>query len=287
MTDDEMFPVHECSVLVIAGNKGGVGKTSASLNLSCAFAAAGRKVLFIDLDPQGSGTAALRGSFFMSDSGNGIGSALLLKKALNNFIVHYETGHFDCIFADAELSDFPLLCRHFACKEHLLLKALQPLRAFYDFIIIDCPPSLNDITVNALCAGDEFIVPVVCDCPSVEGLRSVLNLYADLKRKRLSAVNFMGAFRTMFDRHHPFAASVSEQLKESFGNMIFATSIPFTSRISEAPAAGRPVILYDRSSIGAKGYLSLAGEISVKIKARKRLLNDNNADSNESYRFIV
>lgn len=252
-------------VLAIANHKGGVGKTSSAINLACAFAGTRRKVLLIDLDPQGSATVSIlrrRPTSFISS-----GNALMQGTSLVPCIRNFNLARFDLLPATDDLTAFCVNMQKESRKEYRLRDALTNLRKVYDIIIIDCPPALNLLTVNALCAADELIIPCTCDYFAVEGLGSLLRLFERLKQENLSFVHFMGIVRTMYDKGETLSQKISQDLKLSFGNLIFTTIIPFTSRISEAPSLGRPVILYDKSSIGAKAYLSLAGEILTRISA--------------------
>ena len=146
--------------------------------------------------------------------------------------------------------------KNIACKE-----ALKSLRLIYDIIIIDCPPALNLLTINALCAADELVIPTTCDYFAVEGLGSLMRAFESLKRKGLSSVHLMGIVCTIYNQGEPLSQKIAKDLKSNMGQLLFNTVIPYCSQISEAPSVGKPVILYDKNAIGSKAYLSLAAEI--------------------------
>ena len=269
----------ECIVLSVANHKGGVGKTSTAINLACAFAGTRRRVLLIDLDPQGSATVSIlrkRPTGLISS-----GNALMSEASLVPCIKPYNLAKFDLVPANDDLTAFCVSCINEDGKEFRLKNALSSLRLIYDLIIIDCPPALNLLTINALCASDDLIIPTTCDYFAVDGLSSLLRLFEKLKTDGMSNVRLMGIVRTLYSLGEPLAKKISEDLKSNLGTLLFNTIIPYTSLISEAPSMGRPVILYDRSCLGSRAYLSLAGEI-LKRMEQNRLTQAPAADANDA-----
>ena len=268
----------ECIVLSVANHKGGVGKTSTAINLACAFAGTRRRVLLIDLDPQGSATVSIlrkRPTGLISS-----GNALMSEASLVPCIKPYNLAKFDLVPANDDLTAFCVSCINEEGKEFRLKNALSSLRLIYDLIIIDCPPALNLLTINALCASDDLIIPTTCDYFAVDGLSSLLRLFEKLKTDGMSNVRLMGIVRTLYSLGEPLAKKISEDLKSNLGTLLFNTIIPYTSLISEAPSMGRPVILYDRSCLGSRAYLSLAGEI-LKRMEQNRLTQAPAAEAQE------
>ena len=270
----------ECIVLSVANHKGGVGKTSTAINLACAFAGTRRRVLLIDLDPQGSATVSIlrkRPTGLISS-----GNALMSEASLVPCIKPYNLAKFDLVPANDDLTAFCVSCINEEGKEFRLKNALSSLRLIYDLIIIDCPPALNLLTINALCASDDLIIPTTCDYFAVDGLSSLLRLFEKLKTDGMSNVRLMGIVRTLYSLGEPLAKKISEDLKSNLGTLLFNTIIPYTSLISEAPSMGRPVILYDRSCLGSRAYLSLAGEILKRMEQNRLTQAPAAADANDA-----
>ncbi|MGN8852185.1 ParA family protein [Anaerobiospirillum succiniciproducens] len=270
----------ECIVLSVANHKGGVGKTSTAINLACAFAGTRRRVLLIDLDPQGSATVSIlrkRPTGLISS-----GNALMSEASLVPCIKPYNLAKFDLVPANDDLTAFCVSCINEEGKEFRLKNALSSLRLIYDLIIIDCPPALNLLTINALCASDDLIIPTTCDYFAVDGLSSLLRLFEKLKTDGMSNVRLMGIVRTLYSLGEPLAKKISEDLKSNLGTLLFNTIIPYTSLISEAPSMGRPVILYDRSCLGSRAYLSLAGEILKRMEQNRLTQAPSAADAHDA-----
>jgi len=250
-------------VLVITNQKGGVGKTTTGINLAASLVTAGRKVLLIDLDPQGNATMgsgidkrALKSTVYQ---------VLLGEAPLSAVRVRSQSGGFDLIPANRELAGAEVEMVDLAQRETRLKTALDEIRNQYDFILIDCPPALNLLTVNGLCAANAVMIPMQCEYYALEGLS---DLVQTIKKVRLSlnpALEIEGLLRTMYDPRNMLAQQVSEQLQQHFGDKVYRTVIPRNIRLAEAPSHGLPALNFDRQSKGALAYLALAGEMLSKV----------------------
>ncbi|EWH09283.1 chromosome segregation ATPase [Catenovulum agarivorans DS-2] len=254
-------------IIAIANQKGGVGKTTTAVNLAASMAATKRKVLLIDLDPQGNATM-----------GSGVDKyevaatayeLLIEEKPLDEVVEQDTSGKYHLVAANSDVTAAEIKLMECFARELKLRNALANYKNQYDFIIIDCPPSLNMLTVNAMAAADSVLVPMQCEYYALEGLTALM----DTINKLASVVNpdlaIEGILRTMYDPRNRLANDVSEQLKNHFGDKVYRTVIPRNVRLAEAPSFGSPVMYYDKSSAGARAYLALAGEMIRRAEKQK------------------
>lgn len=246
-------------VLAIANQKGGVGKTTTTVNLAASLAATKRKVLLIDLDPQGNAT--MGSGVDKSQLDKSVYELLTDRCTLPEALHRSEEGGYDLLPANADLTAAEVELLEMKMKESRLRYVLASARNDYDFILIDCPPSLNMLTVNALVAADGVLIPMQCEYYALEGLSALLNTIQRISSVFNPALEIEGLLRTMYDPRNSLTRDVSEQLTEHFGDRLYQTVIPRNVRLAEAPSHGVPVLVYDKQSRGAMAYLALAGEL--------------------------
>lgn len=246
-------------IFAITNQKGGVGKTTTCINLAASLAITKRKVLMVDLDPQGNATMgsgvdknALESSVY---------DVLVGNNPIDQVIIGSLEAKYDVLPANADLTAAEIELLSIESKETRLKAALGEIRSEFDYILIDCPPSLNMLTVNALSACDGVIIPMQCEYYALEGLSALVNTIQSIQQVLNPDLQIEGLLRTMYDPRNSLTNDVSAQLKEHFCDVLYRTCIPRNVRLAEAPSYGMPVIHYDKQSKGALAYLALAGEI--------------------------
>jgi len=255
-------------VLAIANQKGGVAKTTTCINLAASLVALRRRVLLIDLDPQGNAT-----------TGSGV-DKLNLEHSIYDVLtgdcsfaeaMHFsEHGGYQLLPANRDLTAAEVVLLDKPGKEHRLREALAPIRENYDYILIDCPPSLSMLTVNALAAADGVIIPMQCEYYALEGLSDLVNSIQRIGKALNPSLQIEGLLRTMYDPRVSLTNEVSDQLQTHFGDKLYETVIPRNVRLAEAPSHGMPALVYDKQSKGAQAYLALASELSRRQRRAVR-----------------
>ena len=246
-------------IIAIANQKGGVGKTTTCVNLAASMAATRRKVLLVDLDPQGNATMASGVDKYQVE--RTAYELLVDELPVKDVLITETAGGYHLIAANSDVTAAEIRLLEFFAREIRLRNALNAVRDQYDYIFIDCPPSLNLLTVNAMSAADSVLVPMQCEYFALEGLTALVDTISKLVADVNPNMKIEGILRTMYDHRNRLSNDVSDQLKQHFGDKVYRTVIPRNVRLAEAPSFGTPAMYYDKSSVGAKAYLALAGEM--------------------------
>lgn len=247
-------------VIAIANQKGGVGKTTTAINLGACLAVAEHRTLIIDIDPQGNATSGLGLKRAEVDTSiynvliDGVPLSAAVRQRLHFQCLDLVPSSRDLVGAEVELVDRPE-------RERVLSRMLREVRDQYDFILVDCPPSLGLLTLNTLTAADSVLIPIQCEFYALEGLSQLLNTVRLVQRNLNPGLQIEGVLLTMYDQRLNLSRQVAEEAAEYFGDRVFRTTVPRNVRLAEAPSFGKPIVLYDVMSVGAQSYLSLAKEL--------------------------
>ena len=250
--------------LAITNQKGGVGKTTTSVNLSASLAAMKRRVLLVDLDPQGNAT--MGSGVDKSDLDASVYDILVNGLTVPEAKIEAESAGFDLLGSNVDLTGAEIELLSMDRREFRLKDALMPVQASYDYIVIDCPPSLSLLTINGLVASDTAMIPMQCEYYALEGLSALVNTISRITASLNPDLEVEGIVRTMYDPRNSLTKDVSDQLANHFGEKLYRTVIPRNVRLAEAPSYGLPVLYYDKQSRGARAYLALASELARRYE---------------------
>ncbi|MDD2597261.1 MAG: ParA family protein [Candidatus Cloacimonetes bacterium] len=246
-------------IITIVNQKGGVGKTTTTVNLAAALAVLEKRVLLIDLDPQGNATSGV--GIDKETVELQIYDALIGREPIEKCIMPTTTNNLFCVPGNINLTGAEIELVHEFAREHKLKEALQPLMGLWDYVLIDCPPSLGLLTVNAMTASTDVLVPIQCEYYALEGVSQLLTTIRLIQKNLNPGLNIIGIVLTMFDKRVNLSMQVAKEVHRYFKEKVFRSVIPRNIKLTEAPSFGKPIFLYDIRSPGAMSYLSLANEV--------------------------
>ncbi len=255
-------------IISFSNQKGGVGKTTTCVNLSAYLATKGYKVLIVDLDPQGNATSGL--GFAKSEIKNSLYNVMIDDMPIADAVVKTCVENLDLLPSSIDLAGAEVELVYIKDREHVLKRVLEKARGSYDFITIDCPPSLGLLTINALAASDTVIIPIQSEYYALEGLSQLMNTIRLVVKHLNPALKIEGVVLTMSDNRAIISRQISDEIKKFFGKRVYETAIPRNIRLAEAPSHGVPIMLHDTKCTGAKAYLAFTDEFLAKQPAKKR-----------------
>jgi chromosome partitioning protein len=251
--------------IAVANQKGGVGKTTSAINLSTALAATGMRVLLIDLDPQGNASTGL--GIVHSARERSSYDVLVGETSIDEAVVHSRVPRLDVVPATVDLSGAEIELVDYDARTHRLDRAMKAARGNWDIVLIDCPPSLGLLTINAMVAADSLLVPLQCEFFALEGLSQLLSTVERIRQRFNPGLSILGVALTMYDRRNRLTDQVSADVRAVLGKVVFETVIPRNVRLSEAPSHGLPALIYDYKCSGSQAYIALARELLVRLPA--------------------
>lgn len=246
-------------IITVCNQKGGVGKTTTAVNLAASFAHRGKRVLLIDLDPQGNAT--MGSGVDKNTFERGTRGVLLGEANIRSALLHSETGHFDVLASNRDLTGIDIRLMDFPARELCLKNAVMEVADDYDYILIDCPPTLSLLMLNGLAAADSVLIPMVCEYYALEGISDLLSTIRRIRQTINPRLDIAGVVFVMFTNQNRLSLEVSSQLRNYFGQRVLETTIPRNVRLAEAPSYGMPALAYDEKAKGTQAYLALADEL--------------------------